>query len=83
MSHFTAQYSGRCRNCNEVFEAGAEVFYAPGEDTVTVLECCGDAQRTAAAGEMPQVMPRGKTARDACGMCFQVPASNGLCGCAW
>jgi hypothetical protein len=24
-----------------------------------------------------------ETVRDACGMCFQVPASNGLCGCAW
>lgn len=27
------------------------------------------------------VLPRGKTARDRCDACFQVPASNGQCGC--
>jgi hypothetical protein len=27
------------------------------------------------------VMPRGRTARDMCLRCFQIPSSNGDCGC--
>lgn len=30
----------------------------------------------------PMVMPRRRTARDMCRSCFQIPASNGVCGCA-
>lgn len=30
----------------------------------------------------PMVMPRRRTARDMCRTCFQIPASNGVCGCA-
>lgn len=85
MSHFTAKYAGRCRNCGEIFEPGAEVFYAPDEDTVTGWECCGeqDDPRPAVSEATPvdAVMPRGKTVRDKCPACFQIPASNGVCGC--
>lgn len=84
MIHFPAAYAGRCRNCNEVFVPGDEVFYVRGEDTVTGWDCCGDQDDAETASETTpagQVMPRGKTARDACARCFQVPASNGACGC--
>lgn len=27
------------------------------------------------------VMPRGKSASDMCKKCFQIPSSNGVCGC--
>jgi hypothetical protein len=29
----------------------------------------------------PRVMPTGRKASDACQRCFQIPASNGTCGC--
>lgn len=32
-------------------------------------------------GAIASVMPRGKTVRDKCPQCFQIPASNGMCGC--
>lgn len=31
--------------------------------------------------EEPDVMPKGKTKADMCPHCFQIPASNGICGC--
>jgi len=33
------------------------------------------------SGRTPDTMPRGRTAKDRCGVCFQIPASNGACGC--
>lgn len=83
--HFPAAYAGRCRSCGTVFEPGTEVFYGRGEDTVTVWECCGDDDGRALtqAERIPlgRVLPHGKSKRDMCGRCFQIPASNGACGC--
>lgn len=31
--------------------------------------------------EVSQVMPTGKTKADMCLRCFQIPSSNGVCGC--
>jgi hypothetical protein len=33
------------------------------------------------ADAIARVMPRGRTARDACGTCWQIPSTNGSCGC--
>lgn len=87
MISFPAAYAGRCGNCGEPFQAGAEVFYDD-QDSLLVVECCGEEGQGAVHGaeqqtvKVDQVMPRGKTARDRCDRCFQVPASNGVCGCS-
>lgn len=80
---FTAQHAGRCGNCGDLFAPGDEVFYVEG-DTLIAFECCGTAEpehATSDAAQKIEVMPRGKTARDRCGTCFQIPATNGVCGC--
>lgn len=85
---FPARYTGRCGNCDEVFIEGAEVFYAPPDDVLMGVECCGEVaaidSRSTVSEVTPadKVMPRGKSARDRCDQCFQVPASNGVCGCS-
>ena len=30
---------------------------------------------------LSQVMPAGRSKRDLCPRCFQIPATNGVCGC--
>lgn len=84
MSHFPARYAGRCGNCNELFAPDAEVFYSA-EDALVAWECCGEQDETrpgtSEVTPVDKVMPRGKTVRDRCGECFQIPASNGVCGC--
>lgn len=92
---FPAQYDGACISCGHRILAGDHVFYAPGNESVSGLDCCGDrddADLTVVqvrdtedeAGltvELAQVMPRGRTARDACPKCWLVPANSGACGC--
>jgi len=84
VSHFPLTYSGRCGNCGELFAPGAEVFYNQ-DDALIAWDCCGeqDDSRPAVSEVTPRdrVMPRGKTVRDVCSRCFQIPASNGVCGC--
>ena len=31
--------------------------------------------------KLSQVMPAGRSKRDLCPNCFQIPATNGVCGC--
>ena len=79
---FPANYAGRCGNCGELFESGDDVFYDQG-DTLLGQDCCGTASTDGPAvpkADQP-VLPRGKTAADRCDTCFQIPSSNGLCGC--
>jgi hypothetical protein len=81
---FPATYSGRCGNCGEVFAPGTEVFYAQPDDVLTGMECCGEAEDPETVSEVTpasKVMPRGKTARDRCDVCFQIRSSNNTCGC--
>lgn len=83
-THFPAAYPGRCRNCNELFAVGDEIFYAGNEDTVTGWDCCGaedEPRPESSTTPGDRVMPRGKTVQDRCERCFQIPASNGMCGC--
>lgn len=80
----TASYAGRCGSCNDLFAPGDEVFYTEG-DLLVAVNCCGAAEPLTAESEVTpasKVMPRGKTAKDRCDTCFQVPATNGVCGCA-
>jgi hypothetical protein len=81
---FSAQYAGRCGNCGEMFEEGEPVVYGA-DDRLVRVECCADPEGQGdpflSTPEEIKVLPRGKTAADRCGKCFQVPASNGVCGC--
>ena len=84
MSSFPAAYAGRCGNCGEYFPPGAMVQYEEGA-VLVIQECCGIADEPREDRPAPKpdvVMPRGKSAADRCGRCFQVPSSNGVCGCS-
>lgn len=91
---FPAQYQGDCVSCSAAILPDDKVFYAPGNERVSGVDCCGDkddadltvvqARDTEDEGltvELAQVMPRGRSARDACPKCWLVPAANGTCGC--
>jgi hypothetical protein len=94
---FDARYAGSCASCSAPILPGDNVFYAPGNEAVSGLECCGDRpdedlvvlQRADDHGDedatvdAAKVMPHGRTARDACQLCWQIPASNGTCGCTY
>lgn len=82
---FEARYAGRCGDCGQAFSVGEPVSYNA-DDVLVGAECCDGEGRNAdtfAPGRaaVNETMPRGKTARDKCPRCFQVPASNGVCGC--
>lgn len=81
---FPARYAGRCGNCDESFAPGDEVFYAPPDETLTGVECCGHVSESRPATPevtlVDQVMPRGKTAKDRCDRCFIVH-TPGQTGC--
>lgn len=91
---FQAKYQGACHACQAMIYPDDDVFYV--NDNLIGMECCGgktDEELTpmvtledgmpAMDIEVPRelVMPRGRTARDRCGKCFMVPASNGSCDC--
>lgn len=88
---FPARYSSRCNPCDEEIKPGEFILMHP--DAGAVHEECFDdvnqpVQSNGAAfdsfnrGRPPiPVLPRGKTSKDRCNKCFQVPASNGECGC--
>jgi hypothetical protein len=82
---FEAKFAGRCGPCGQPFAEGDQVFYND-DDTLVGAECCGnpDEPRTDLSRTEPRipVMPRGKTAKDRCDGCFQIPAANGVCGCS-
>lgn len=92
---FVAQYAGGCASCGVGILPGDQIFYAPGNEAASGLECCGDkddadlvvVQRRDTEDEPnmtvdpASVMPRGRTARDVHRACGQIPASNGTCGC--
>lgn len=86
---FLASYPGRCANCGDMFEVDDEVFY-DADDALRGEACCGDhgapdAVRGTAetlAAPIERVMPRGASAQDRCDRCFQIPSSNGVCGCS-
>jgi hypothetical protein len=92
---FKAAYAGACTSCSAAILPGDDVFYAPGNEGVSGLDCCGDkpdedlvvVQRRDTEDEaqltvdVAQVLPRNP--RAACPTCWQIPASNGACGCTY
>ena len=93
---FKAQYAGACTSCSTAIFPGDDVFYAPGNEGVSGLDCCGDkddadlivVQRRDTEDEaqltvdIAQVLPRGRTRADMCPTCFQIRSSNNTCGCS-
>lgn len=95
---FTAQFASDCATCSTAILPGDSVFYGPGAEIASGVDCCGDrddAELTVnqrgddslsvddedPAVTIARTMPRGRTAADRCGKCWQIPASNGTCGC--
>lgn len=93
---FSAQYGGNCISCSGAIAPGDKIFYAPGNEGASGLDCCGDRPdeeltvvQCRDVGlddedmtvDVKSVMPHGRTARDACPTCWQIPASNDACGC--
>lgn len=88
MNAFRARFSGHCDICDSEIDAGDFIVGHP-EARFIHEDCAQDADRVPqtprtgrpARDPVPDTLPRGKTAKDRCDMCFQVPASNGTCGC--
>ena len=84
MSAFPARYAGRCSSCGELFGPGEAVAYAE-DDSLVGQDCCGGSGEATASepavDNLARVMPRGKSVRDRCGTCFQIPSTTGVCGC--
>ena len=92
---FMASQASGCATCIADILPGDAIFYGPGNEAASGMDCCGDkpdadpavTQRPDDAGDEDltvdprKVTPRGRTARDRCPTCFQIPATNGACGC--
>jgi hypothetical protein len=85
ISIFAAKYPGRCAECDQDFEPGDPVGYTDEGQLVGMLCCYESPHRPIdeavrkATGHT--TLPRGKTKADRCDTCFQIPSSNGVCGC--
>lgn len=85
---FPARYPGLCIPCGDSIKQGDSITNHPVAGYVHE-ECVHDvgnapemdAETREATTSARSTMPRGKRASDRCGVCFQVPASNGVCGC--
>lgn len=73
---FSAQFRGSCGTCGKRFEAGDQVGYTKddvnGEDILVALECCAGT----GIEDIKDLIPRGKTAKDACTLCFIIHSTN-------
>lgn len=84
---FKAKYDGRCPSCDEPISIGEDVSMVDSDrGRITVhAQHVEDGEihveTSARPDPITSTMPRGKTVRDRCNRCFQVPASNGVCGC--
>lgn len=84
---FQAKYDGRCPVCENPINKGDNVSMVDSDrGRITIHEeHMQDGEihvETGTKGDHTTgVMPRGRSATDRCGRCFQVPANNGACGC--
>jgi hypothetical protein len=80
---FSALYRGKCAGCGTPFEEGTRVYFPDGTRDVTVDACCPEAPEPEAIDGEDNIltMPRGKTAKDRCDVCFQIKSSNNTCWC--
>jgi hypothetical protein len=78
---FEAKYTGRCAGCDEPFHTGDSVVFR--NDTLFKDHECpmGPSDMDADERMYARVMPRQGNASQACLRCFQIPSSNGTCGC--
>ena len=92
---FEARYRGTCDGCRQHDISPGDLVYFNGNKIIRIA-CCvddvGDDEETVSMGagfdsfnlgRSPEikVMPYGKTKRDMCMKCFQIPANSGVCGC--
>ena len=81
---FKLKFHGHCALCHGPLTGMLGAY----DDNHRIIgECCRDVEPPTpeddykARERVIDVMPRGKSARDACLRCFQVPSSSGVCGC--
>jgi hypothetical protein len=92
-----ADAAGYCDRCQRSYRKGDWLFRSEGtlvavnccgapEDVAapTSLGDLTDAEDINGTDWVPlnQVLPLGRTKADMCQRCFQIPASNGVCGCS-
>lgn len=91
-----ATSSGDCAGCDYTYVKGDWVF-RNNTGVLLGVSCCapqyvaglggGGSSVVAEDGEgrdfvpLSQVMPHGKSRADMCPDCFQIPSTNGVCGC--
>jgi hypothetical protein len=96
-NYFTTRWPSRCYNCGLKIEEGERAFYVSDRDNIYGGGCCDilpleELLRPVIADSeheeerihtvpVDRVMPRGRKVTDACSICFQIPSSNGGCGC--
>lgn len=78
---FPAKYNGRCAGCEATFHTSDLVVFRHGalliDHECPMMPTDMDADDTL----YQRVMPRQGAASQACLRCFQIPSSNGICGC--
>ena len=90
-----ADSAGQCDRCQRGYRKGDWLFRSEG--TLVAANCCGNPDDQVAMASMDltdtedingglvpleQVLPTGRTKADMCLVCFQIPASNGVCVCS-
>lgn len=95
---FTAKWDGKCFKCLAPILIGDRAFFS-GMDRTNIFgeDCCGslteaelmmsnkavDVADDGMTVEPSSVMPRRAHVKDMCRKCFQIPSSNGVCGCVY
>lgn len=65
LNWFSAKHPGMCTGCGAQFKEGVDIAYLDG--AIVARDCC------AGTGvRLEQVMPRGKSTKDACPECFLI-----------
>lgn len=80
---FLSRFTLHCESCGEDHPPGIEVYYDR-DNRLRPVDCeqeLPDPEIDQTEDKKIQVMPRGRTVKDRCMKCFQIPASNGVCGC--
>lgn len=84
---FPAKYNGQCIPCDELISVGDEVTMVDSDrGRITIHAHCAEdgeihVESRSGRPDHTATIPRGRTASDRCNRCFQIPASNGSCGC--
>lgn len=82
---FTANHAFKCAGCETEYPAGTNAIYDADNNLYADDGCINAMIPEDPKGRRTtprETMPRGKTAKDRCDVCFQIPSSNGACGCS-